>query len=79
MPCSRKLEIEAVEEVMCIATVYVDINGELKEAMRDVIRIEAGDGRFQLVNLLGEEKYLEGKLKRIDFWEEHAVVIEQDR
>jgi predicted RNA-binding protein len=79
MPCSRKLEIEAVEEVMCIATVYVDINGELKEAMRDVIRIEAGNGRFQLVNLLGEEKYLEGKLKRIDFWEEHAVVIEQDR
>jgi predicted RNA-binding protein len=79
MPCSRKLEIEAVEEVMCIATVYVDINGELKEAMRDVIRIEAGDGRFQLVNLLGKEKYLEGKLKRIDFWEEHAVVIEQDR
>jgi predicted RNA-binding protein len=79
MPCYRKLEIEAVEEVMCIATVYVDINGELKEAMRDVIRIEAGNGRFQLVNLLGEEKYLEGKLKRIDFWEEHAVVIEQDR
>jgi predicted RNA-binding protein len=79
MPCSRKLEIEAVEEVMCIATVYVDTNGELKEAMRDVIRIEAENGRFQLVNLLGEEKYLEGKLKRIDFWEEHAVVIEQDR
>jgi predicted RNA-binding protein len=64
---------------MCIATVYVDTNGELKEAMRDVIRIEAENGRFQLVNLLGEEKYLEGKLKRIDFWEEHAVVIEQDK
>jgi predicted RNA-binding protein len=64
---------------MCIATVYLDTNGEQKEVMRDVIRIEAGNGRFQLVNLLGEEKYLEGKLKRIDFWEEHAVVIEQDR
>jgi predicted RNA-binding protein len=79
MPCSRKLEIEAVEEVMCIATVYVDTNGELKEAMRDVIHIEAENGRFQLVNLLGEEKYLEGRLKRIDFWEEHSVVIEQDQ
>ncbi len=62
---------------MCIATVYVDNNGELKEAMRDVVRIEAENGRFQLVNLLGEEKYLEGKLKRIDFWEGHSVVIEQ--
>ncbi len=64
---------------MCIATVYVDTNGELKEAMRDVIYIEVENGRFQLVNLLGEEKYLEGKLKRIDFWEEHSVVIEQGR
>jgi predicted RNA-binding protein len=47
---------------MCIATVYVDIDGELKEAMRDVIYIEAENSRFQLVNLLGEEKYLKGKL-----------------
>ena len=62
---------------MCIATVYVDTEGELKEAMRDVVWIEAKDDRFRLINLLGEEKYLEGKLKRIDFWEEHSVVIEQ--
>jgi predicted RNA-binding protein len=62
---------------MCIATVYVDIDVELKEAMRDVIHIEAENSRFQLVNLLGEEKYLEGKLKRINFWEEHSVIIEQ--
>ena len=64
---------------MCIATVYVDIDGELKEAMRDVIHIEAENSRFQLVNLLGEEKYLEGKLKSINFWEEHSVVIKQVR
>ena len=64
---------------MCIATVYVDTDGELKEVMRDVIRIEAENSRFQLVNLLGEEKYLEGKLKSINFWEEHSVVIEQVR
>ena len=62
---------------MCIATVYIDTDGELKEAVRDVIRIEAENNGFQVVNLLGEEKYLEGKLKRIDFWEEHSVVIEQ--
>jgi predicted RNA-binding protein len=62
---------------MCIATVYIDINGELKEVMRDVIHIEAENSRFQLVNLLGEEKHVEGKLKRINFWEEHSVVIEQ--
>ena len=64
---------------MCIATVYLDTGGELEEAMQDVIYIEAENSRFRLINLVGEEKYLEGKLKRIDFWEEHSVVIEQDR
>ena len=63
---------------MCIATVYIDTGSELEEAMQDVIYIEAENSRFRLVNLIGEEKYLEGKLKRIDFWEEHSVVIEQD-
>jgi predicted RNA-binding protein len=64
---------------MCIATVYLDTGGELEEAMQDVIYIEAENSRFRIVNLIGEEKYLEGKLKRIDFWEEHAVVIEQGK
>jgi predicted RNA-binding protein len=64
---------------MCLATVYVGADGELKESMRDVVRIEAEDNRFRLISLLGEEKCLEGRLKRIDFWEEHSVVIEQDQ
>ena len=63
---------------MCIAIVYVSSGGERKEAMRDVIRIEAKDSGFQLVGLLGEEKYLEGRLKSVDFWQEHSVLIEQD-
>jgi len=64
---------------MCIATVYLDIGGKLEEAMQDVVYIEAENSRFRLINLIGEEKYIEGKLKRIDFWEEHAVVIEQGK
>jgi len=64
---------------MCIATVYLDTDGELKEAMHDVIYIEAESSGFRLVNLVGEEKYLEGKMRRIDFWEEHCVVIEPDQ
>jgi predicted RNA-binding protein len=68
-----------VEEVMCIATVYLDTGGELEEVMQDVIYIEAENSRFRLVNLVGEEKYLGGKLRRIDFWEEHSVVIEPEK
>ena len=62
---------------MCIATVYIDTDGELKEVMRDVIRIEAENSRFRLINLIGEEKSVDGKLKHIDFWQDHSVVIEQ--
>ena len=61
---------------MCIATVYIDTDGELKEVMRDVIRIEAENSRFRLINLIGEEKSVDGKLKHIDFWQDHSVVIE---
>lgn len=64
---------------MCIATVYLDTGSGLEEAMQDVVYIEAEDSRFRLINLIGEEKYLEGKLKRIDFWQEHSVVIEKDK
>jgi predicted RNA-binding protein len=63
---------------MCIATVYVDSGEERKEAMRDVIRIEAENSGFRLVSLLGKEKYIEGRLKSVDFWQEHSVLIEQD-
>jgi predicted RNA-binding protein len=62
---------------MCIATVYVDSGNEREEAMRDVIRIETEDDGFRLVGLLGEEKHIEGRLKSVDFWQEHSVVIEQ--
>ncbi|HIE17314.1 MAG TPA: CooT family nickel-binding protein [Dehalococcoidia bacterium] len=62
---------------MCIATVYVATGAKRKEVMRDVVRIEVEDGRFRLLSLLGEEKWLGGRLKSIDFWEEHTVIIEQ--
>lgn len=64
---------------MCVATVYIESNGGLEEAMADVIRVEVEDGGLRLTNLLGEEKYVRGVLKSIDFWEEHSVIVEPSR
>jgi len=62
---------------MCIATVYLTAGDDNKEEiMRDVIWVEAADDHFRILNMFGEEKHLQGKLKSIDFWQEHAVVIE---
>jgi len=61
---------------MCLAVVYVNSGGGKKEAMQDVIRIEAENRGYRLVNLLGEEKFIEGQLKVVDFFKEHFVLIE---
>ena len=63
---------------MCMSIVYIDSGSEIKEIMRDVIRIDAEDGGFRLVSLLGEEKYVTGRLQSVDFWQEHSVLIKQD-
>ena len=45
--------------------------------MKDVARMEAQGSGFLLIGLLGEEKFVSGRLKSIDFVEEHKVVLEK--
>ena len=62
---------------MCLSTVILDSGRGMEEVMQDVARMEArGDG-FLLFGLLGEEKFVSGKLKSVDFVEEHKVVLER--
>jgi predicted RNA-binding protein len=63
---------------MCLAVVYVDRGDGKKEAMQDVIRMEAENSGYRLVSLLGEEKFVEGRLKVVDFFKEHFVLIEAE-
>lgn len=60
---------------MCVATVYIESDGGLKELMTEVIRIDVEDGGLRLMSILGEEKYVRGGLRSIDFWEEHSVIV----
>ncbi|MBN2099623.1 MAG: CooT family nickel-binding protein [Dehalococcoidia bacterium] len=61
---------------MCIATVYLAEGDEKREVMRDVVWVEAVNDHFRILNMFGEEKHFHGKLRSIDFWQEHSVVIE---
>jgi len=61
---------------MCLAVVYVNLGEGKKEAMQNVVRIEAENRGYRLVGLLGEEKYIEGRVRIVDFLEEHSVLIE---
>jgi predicted RNA-binding protein len=63
---------------MCLSSVYIDSGGGQKQIMRDVARMEAEAQGFLLIDLFGERIFVQGKIKRIDFIDEHAVVLEQD-
>ena len=60
---------------MCLSNVYVDSNGRTQEVMQDVARMESRDDGFQLIGLLGEQKFVKGKVRTIDFVDKHSVVL----
>jgi predicted RNA-binding protein len=63
---------------MCLSSVYIDSGGRQNQIMSDVARMEAEAGGFLLIDLFGDRMFVRGKIKRIDFIDEHAVVLEPD-
>jgi len=64
---------------MCLSNVfYIDSNGQQQEVMRDVAQMEAHNNGFLLTGLLGEQKFVQGEVRTIDFVDEHSVVLGVD-
>ena len=63
---------------MCLNTVYNDSGEGQEEIMREVAQMEAKDNGFMLINLFGEQEVVRGKIKSIDFVDEHSVVLEKN-
>jgi predicted RNA-binding protein len=59
---------------MCESNVYIEDNENEKLVMEDVALLKEGNGRIWLVDLLGEEKELQGRIKEISFLD-HKVTI----
>jgi predicted RNA-binding protein len=61
---------------MCLSNVlYIDSNGRQQEVMRDVAQMEAHDDGFLITGLLGEQKFVQGEVRTIDFVDKHSVVL----
>ena len=61
---------------MCLSNVfYIDLDGEQQEIMRDVAQMEAHNNGFLLTGLLGEQKFVQGDVRTIDFVDKHSVVL----
>jgi predicted RNA-binding protein len=51
---------------VCLATVYVEKNGERGEIMHDVARVKPEGHGFRLIGFLGDSKLVKAKIKDID-------------
>jgi len=52
---------------LCEAKVYFGDDGEEHKIMDDVVLVQPEGDTFLLVNLLGEQKLVEGAIDKIDF------------
>jgi predicted RNA-binding protein len=62
---------------MCLATVYVEDNGQREEVMQDVAWIQPERGGLQLITFLGESKRFQARIKSIDMVN-GSIVLETD-
>ena len=63
---------------MCLSTVFKNSGGRYEEVMRDVAQMKAQKDGFLLINLFGEQIFVQGRIKRLDFVDEHSVVLEEN-
>jgi len=62
---------------MCLSTVYINSGERQKVVMQDVAQMKANSDGFLLIGLLGEEKFVKGQIKSVDFVDKHSVVLEK--
>ena len=63
---------------MCLSTVYIHLEGRRIEVMQDVAQLESKDEGYLLTGLLGDQKMVAGRIKKIDFVDEHSVILEKE-
>jgi predicted RNA-binding protein len=63
---------------MCLSTVYSDSKYERRKILQDVAFMEAEKDGYTLVDLFGTRKFVKGQIKKVDFINEHFVLIEHE-
>ena len=52
---------------MCEATVYLSEGDQEQKIMQDVMLVQPEGDAYLLVNLLGEQKLVQGTIEKVDF------------
>ena len=64
---------------MCLSTVYIHLKDRRIKVMQDVAQMEFSDDGYLLTGLLGNQKFVKGKIRRVDFVDDHTVVLEEEK
>lgn len=62
---------------MCLSTVYVNSDGKRKKIMQDVAHMEAENDGYVMFDLFGVAKFVQGKIRRLDFVDDHEVLLDK--
>jgi predicted RNA-binding protein len=63
---------------MCLSTVYLQTKGQRQKVMQDVVKMESSKEGYLLIGLLGDQKMVDGRIKKIDFVDDHSVILEKE-
>jgi predicted RNA-binding protein len=61
---------------VCLATVYVERDGDREEVMHDVARVKPDGPDLRLIGFMGETKLVHARVKDIDLMSS-SVVLEE--
>ena len=64
---------------MCLSTVYIQLEDRRIKVMQDVAQMESNQEGYLLIGLLGDQKFVKGRIKSVDFVDDHTVVLEVDK
>jgi predicted RNA-binding protein len=59
---------------MCLATVFIEDDGQREQVMQDVAWIKPTDGGLQLTTLLGESRLFQAQIESIDLMKSTIVL-----
>jgi len=64
---------------MCLSTVYIQSGDRRIKVMQDVAQMESNQEGYLLIGLLGDQKSVKGVIRKIDFVDDHLVILEPEK
>jgi len=64
---------------MCLSTVYIQSGDRCIKVMQDVAQMESNQEGYLLIGLLGDQKSVKGVIRKIDFVDDHLVILEPEK